>query len=163
MIICSCWLNLIHVSKMSLSYRWTLRQCCAHDDTVNALFCVISITIRGIADKISANEISQCLELKTDLGCIEYTIAGLVVQFRLKVLIVLVLLVGYQCMAGSMSWWLGRACHLICFATYMMTSSNGTIFRVTGPLCGEFTGHRWITRTKASDAELWCFLWSASE
>ena len=27
---------------------------------------------------------------------------------------------------------------------FMMTSSNGTIFRVTGPLCGEFTGHRWI-------------------
>ena len=45
----------------------------------------------------------------------------------------------------------------------MMTSSNGNIFRVTGPLCGEFTGPRWIPRTKASDAELWCFLWSASE
>ena len=41
----------------------------------------------------------------------------------------------------------------------MMTSSNGDIFHVTGPLCGEFTGHRWIPRTKASDAELWCFLW----
>ena len=26
----------------------------------------------------------------------------------------------------------------------MMTSSNGSIFRVTGHLCGEFTGHRWI-------------------
>ena len=26
----------------------------------------------------------------------------------------------------------------------MMTSSNGKFFRVTGPLCGEFTGHRWI-------------------
>ena len=39
----------------------------------------------------------------------------------------------------------------------MMTSSNGNFFRVTGPLCGEFTGHRWIPRTKASDAELWCF------
>ena len=26
----------------------------------------------------------------------------------------------------------------------MMTSSNRTIFRVTGHLCGEFTGHRWI-------------------
>ena len=39
----------------------------------------------------------------------------------------------------------------------MMTSSNGSIFRVTGPLCGEFTGHRWIPRTKASDAELWLF------
>ena len=25
-----------------------------------------------------------------------------------------------------------------------MTSSNGNIFRVTGYLCGEFTGHRWI-------------------
>ena len=45
----------------------------------------------------------------------------------------------------------------------MMTSSNGNIFRVTGPLCGEFTGLRWIPRTKASDAELWCFLWSTPE
>ena len=45
----------------------------------------------------------------------------------------------------------------------MMTSSNGNIFRVTGHLCGEFTGPRWIPHTKASDAELWCFLWSASD
>ena len=37
------------------------------------------------------------------------------------------------------------------------------IFRVTGHLCGEFTGRQWIPRTKASDAELWCFLWSAPE
>ena len=41
-----------------------------------------------------------------------------------------------------------------------MTSSNGNIFRVTGHLCGELTGPRWISRTKASDTELWCFLWS---
>ena len=34
------------------------------------------------------------------------------------------------------------------------------LFRVTGFLCGEFTGRRWILRTMASDAELWCFLWS---
>ena len=33
-------------------------------------------------------------------------------------------------------------------------------FRVTGPLCGKFTGHRLIPRTKASDVELWYFLWS---
>ena len=45
----------------------------------------------------------------------------------------------------------------------MMTSSNGNIFRVTGHLCGEFTGLRWIPRTKASDTELWCFLWSAPD
>ena len=45
----------------------------------------------------------------------------------------------------------------------MMTSSNVNIFRITGPLCGEFTGQRWIPLTKASDAELLCFLWSAPE
>ena len=45
----------------------------------------------------------------------------------------------------------------------MMTSSNENIFRVTGHLCGEFTGPRWIPHTKASDAELWCLLWSAPE
>ena len=39
----------------------------------------------------------------------------------------------------------------------MMTSPNGNIFNVTGHLCGEFTGHRWILRTKASGAELWHF------
>ena len=38
-------------------------------------------------------------------------------------------------------------------ADSMMTSSNGNIFRVTGHLCGEFTG----PHTKTSDAELWCF------
>ena len=38
-------------------------------------------------------------------------------------------------------------------ASLLMTSSNGNIFRVTGVT--EFGGHRWIPRTKASDAELW--------
>ena len=50
-----------------------------------------------------------------------------------------------------------------CFTYDMVTSSNGNICRVTGQLCGEFTGHRWIRHTKASDAEFWCFLWSAPE
>ena len=48
-------------------------------------------------------------------------------------------------------------------ANDMMTSSNGTIFRVTDLLCGEFTGDRWIPLTKSSDAELWCFIWSTPE
>ena len=47
-------------------------------------------------------------------------------------------------------------------ALAMKTSSNGNIFRITGPLWGEFA-NRWIPLTKASDAELWCFLWSAPE
>ena len=33
----------------------------------------------------------------------------------------------------------------------MMTSSNGNIFRVTGPLCGEFNGDWWIPLTKHYD------------
>ena len=40
---------------------------------------------------------------------------------------------------------------------FMMTPTNGNSFRVADPLCGEFTGHRWIPLTKASDAELWWF------
>ena len=43
--------------------------------------------------------------------------------------------------------------------SFTMASSNGNIFRVTGILCGEFSNHWWIPRTKASDAELWCFIW----
>ena len=48
-------------------------------------------------------------------------------------------------------------CRLICYFTShnIMTSSNGNIFCDTGPLCGVFTGHQWIPRTKVSDAELW--------
>ena len=54
-------------------------------------------------------------------------------------------------------------CHtnVLCDYRRMMTSSNGKSFRVIGHLCGEFTGARWIHRTKASDAELWSFLWSS--
>ena len=49
------------------------------------------------------------------------------------------------------------------FIVLIMTSSNGNVFRVTGPLWGESTGHRWIPLTTASDAERRCFLWSTSE
>ena len=42
---------------------------------------------------------------------------------------------------------------------HMIKSSYGNIFRVTDPLSGD----RLIPHTKASDAELWCFLWSAAE
>ena len=36
-----------------------------------------------------------------------------------------------------------------CSIMHMMTSSDGNIFRVTGPLCREFSCHRWILRTRA--------------
>ena len=65
--------------------------------------------------------------------------------------------------APAMGMWHTERLHLKKKVKDMMTSSNGNIFRVTGHLCGEFTGPRWIPHTKASDAELWCFLWSPSE
>ena len=45
----------------------------------------------------------------------------------------------------------------------MMTSWNGNIFCVTGPLWGESTGYQWIPLTMASDMKLWCFLRIAPE
>ena len=42
----------------------------------------------------------------------------------------------------------------------MMTASTVNILCVTGPLWGESTGN---PSQKASDAELWCLLWSAPE
>ena len=52
---------------------------------------------------------------------------------------------------------------LFCFIHFKMTSSNGIIFRVTNPLSGKSTGHRWISFRKASDAVLWCFLSSVPD
>ena len=41
----------------------------------------------------------------------------------------------------------------------MMTSSNGNVFRVTGHLCGEFTGPRWFPPHKGQwrGALMWVF------
>ena len=50
-----------------------------------------------------------------------------------------------------------RTCIMHIGAINMMTSSNGNIFRVNGPLRGEFAGNRRIPLPKASVAELWCF------
>ena len=61
--------------------------------------------------------------------------------------------------------------HSVCMTVSIKAASFGLatrwwrhqmdIFRVTGPLCGEFIGDRWIPLTKASDAGLWYFLGSA--
>ena len=43
------------------------------------------------------------------------------------------------------------SCTLLCFFAHddviKWTSSNGSIFRITGPLWGQSTGHRWIPLT----------------
>ena len=50
------------------------------------------------------------------------------------------------------------------FVPFIMTTSNDSdFFWFTDPLCGKFTGHRWIPLTKTSHADLWCFIWSPYE
>ena len=47
--------------------------------------------------------------------------------------------------------------------TWWRHQINGNIFCVTGPLWGEYTGHRYIPLTKASGLEFGYFLWSAEQ
>ena len=48
-----------------------------------------------------------------------------------------------------------QADHLVyTIGLFMMTSSNGNIFHITGHFSGEFAGPRWIPHTKASDLRL---------
>ena len=58
-----------------------------------------------------------------------------------------------------------RFCHMYPWVYRIMPQTwwrhQMETFSVTGPLCREFTDHRWIPLTKASDAELWYFLWPA--
>ena len=49
-------------------------------------------------------------------------------------------IVGYFSNAFWDLWDGSILCDHTSLSIFMMTSSNGTIFRVTGPLCGEFTG-----------------------
>ena len=46
---------------------------------------------------------------------------------------------------------------------YMMTSSNGDIFRVTGHLCGEFTGPGEFPTQRPVTRSFDVFFWSTSE
>ena len=50
----------------------------------------------------------------------------------------------------GMRWWQ--------LTEYMMTSSNGNIFRVTGHWCEECTGHRWIPRTMKRSVDVFFHL-----
>ena len=55
----------------------------------------------------------------------------------------------YGCILYSSSskawfWTFTESYHLPKLTTVMMTPSNGKIFRITGPLCRELTGHGWI-------------------
>ena len=54
---------------------------------------------------------------------------------------------------------------LVTFRQFVKADPDGVIkwkqFLRYWPFVRGFTGHRWNPRAMASDAELWCFLWSA--
>ena len=54
-------------------------------------------------------------------------------------------------------WSAEKAVEILIIYLNMMTSSNGNIFRVTGHLCGEFTGPWWIPHIReAGDFRRYC-------
>ena len=74
----------------------------------------------------------------------------------------------YLCTFGASSHWLlsiviGYVTLTAITRTNILIPSHHDDVIRSKHLCGEFTGYRWIPHTKASDAELWCFLWSAPE
>ena len=66
--------------------------------------------------------------------------------------------------SDNVAWWyiIQWKCPL-CFMFCQNDVIDRNIFRVTGHLCREFNDDRWIPHTKASYAELGCFLWFAPE
>ena len=81
---------------------------------------------------------------------------------RLLIIRIMIISIIVETSVPLRSYWLTAmqlpiSLHLV----FKVTSSNENIFRVTVPLYREFSGHRWIPLTKASDAALWCFLWSS--
>ena len=66
-----------------------------------------------------------------------------------------------QCKQGATRLPLNHATHLKRNASWWRHQME--TFSTLLAMCGEFTGPRWIPCTKASDTELWCFLWSAPE
>ena len=86
-----------------------------------------------------SDTVVTCAKYRCDRPRIFYTrVFWIFIEFRISIEI---------CLVGR-----APALYSVIATIFMMTSSNGNIFRATGPLCGAFTGHRWIPLTKANDA-----------
>ena len=133
-----CWLSITKVQWCSSEgkFAWYITKIC-----LKIIFLRFYWNLRG------ANELIPCLLMCSLFSSPDHPLGRIMTTCGISVL---------RYVRKS-------KCIFLLNTQIMMTSSNGNIFHVTGHLCGEFTGHRWIPRTKASDAELWCFLWSASE
>ena len=144
-----------HQIRVSLAQFWSWRH--------NRL-CNILLEPAILGDHVKAMYASKCLATAVSVYhviclyiCITYCSSSTIISF----------VSFYFCSADENQityHWYSCSLEDIIYSGYgMMTSSNGNSFRVTGPYCWEFTCRWWIPLTKASDAELWCFLWSVPE
>ena len=67
---------------------------------------------------------------------------------------------GYALSNLQSGWYINRNEYNTDVHKFTMTSSNGNIFSITGHLCGEFTGNRWIPaqRSVTRSFNVYCYL-----
>ena len=108
------------------------------------------------------------LEHWQNLACSHFNSAILLhKKICLCVCLLSIIYVGaYICVYGYMDMHIHKCVHdtmCVCLHVYHDDVMKWKQFPRYWPLWGEFIGHLWIPLTKARDAELWCFLWSAPE
>ena len=134
LVCCAFFLNFCHImsSWFCLAYaHWFVVPCLFLSYDALLVSCTLFIfVISGVTEEFS---IYVCIFVRCALFHLDHIMGSWCSLAYVHWLVVLVIF-----------------CHLMrsrC-SLVMMTSSSGNIFRVTGPLCGEFTGNRWIPRTK---------------
>ena len=145
------------VNKQS-GYRWFVTPWCSCDVTVlcksifmysqnNSAHYFLDIPTRSLCGPVSIEfQFQECLvgQLQNPSWCLDVN------TMYLKIMATLIIL-KHKCRYDMNGWHislLDLSFSLYCsgdtklytIRAHMMTSSNGNIFRVTGPLCGEFTG-----------------------
>ena len=142
------------------------------DNVVFVFFCVTETLIICYISHFCSEDVHstsfwncECMDVTK---CNVFTSAGLSLTVEWKNPQPWLISTPVLCNGSSCSHqWLHKAaryCHIVDNSSIWHDDViKGNIFCVTGHLCGKFTGHRWIPRTKASDAERWPFLWSALE
>ena len=104
--------------------------------------CLVSNVFIMLIRDISSNVCLRC-SIFSSLSFQYMRLCNQLIYFFSDVLDTILLQVMLSCNRKFIrSFWIRRATMVttVWFTTFMMTSSNGNIFRVTGPLCGEFTG-----------------------
>ena len=110
--------------------------------------CLLNRLMNSVNSSFEWDQMKNISSMKLDISSGLHLALRNIISSKLA-MNVLAKLGAYFCPWQCQKFWRN---HWLSNIKSMMTSSNGNIFRVTGHLCGEFTGLRWIPRTKASGA-----------